>query len=294
MVKLNIDVLKNCSAQYCKREGDCKYLRESIVKEGVLFPILVSPSMEIVDGQKRIDICKEIGINYISAIFTSKEVDIDDYNSIIDQSYVIARQTGSVYYGFDSIFDYSGQSNDIITLMCRNWRELNLLARIKNDIRRKCAVQYDDYVNEICEDLLNSNIDKSSKRIYGDCGKHSRYGFKGGCNDKHYTRHENMFRRMFPYLDTQVSFGTGKDGYKKYSCKRYIADFVDYRNNCIIEVDGKSHNSWSKRVRDRVRTYFFRDIGFDVIRFTNEEVETLFRDYAIMLIRNIDKVTRGD
>lgn len=51
--------------------------------------------------------------------------------------------------------------------------------------------------------------------------------FVGGCNDIRNTTHENMFMIMFPNLDKQVTFGTGKNGYKTFNTKKYIADFIE-------------------------------------------------------------------
>jgi very-short-patch-repair endonuclease len=51
----------------------------------------------------------------------------------------------------------------------------------------------------------------------------------------------------------------------------YIADFVRLEAKLIVEVDGAQHQG---SVADRVRTQHLKRIGFDVIRFSNEEVRT--------------------
>ncbi|CCG53035.1 ATP-dependent DNA helicase RecG [Flavobacterium indicum GPTSA100-9 = DSM 17447] len=52
----------------------------------------------------------------------------------------------------------------------------------------------------------------------------------------------------------------------------FIADFVCLEKNLIIEVDGGYHNTLEQREADELRTQILNEIGFKVIRFTNEEV----------------------
>ncbi len=53
---------------------------------------------------------------------------------------------------------------------------------------------------------------------------------------------------------------------------KYIADFMCQDLKLIIEVDGSSHNNMDIRIKDLKRQIELEDIGFIVIRFTNEEV----------------------
>ncbi|WP_242225920.1 DUF559 domain-containing protein [Bacillus cereus group sp. BfR-BA-01358] len=120
------------------------------------------------------------------------------------------------------------------------------------------------------------NLSDVSSLIFGDCKPHN---FKGGCNDRKGTYHEVVFGLLYPWLKSQVSFGTGKGGYEKYGVKRYIADFYDEERKIIYEIDGKSHNTKIGILKDAIRNIFFRDeLGIKTIRFTNEEVEQLLRD----------------
>tara|TARA_R110002126_G_scaffold120282_3_gene261471 strand:- start:1009 stop:1410 length:402 start_codon:yes stop_codon:yes gene_type:complete len=67
---------------------------------------------------------------------------------------------------------------------------------------------------------------------------------------------------------------------KGYSFKRqrpvlnYIADFMCQKLKLIIEVDGSSHNSEEALRRDKERQRRLEEIGFTLIRFTNEDVLT--------------------
>ncbi len=57
---------------------------------------------------------------------------------------------------------------------------------------------------------------------------------------------------------------------RQHAIDKYIADFVCLEKKLIVEVDGEIHNS--QKEQDEFRTSILNQIGFDVIRFTNEEV----------------------
>jgi ATP-dependent DNA helicase RecG len=59
----------------------------------------------------------------------------------------------------------------------------------------------------------------------------------------------------------------------------FIVDFVCIPKQLIVEVDGKYHNTREQQEADNLRTIILQELGFKVIRFTNEE-----------LIENIEKV----
>ena len=52
----------------------------------------------------------------------------------------------------------------------------------------------------------------------------------------------------------------------------YIPDFVCLEKQLIIEVDGGYHFIGNQQVSDEERTRYLNQYGFEVIRFTNEEV----------------------
>jgi len=54
--------------------------------------------------------------------------------------------------------------------------------------------------------------------------------------------------------------------------KNYIVDFVCFSSRLIIELDGESHNFEERRRADEYRDAFFVSEGFQVLRFTNEQV----------------------
>jgi len=71
--------------------------------------------------------------------------------------------------------------------------------------------------------------------------------------------------------------GRKLDGYKfrrQHIIGSYIADFVCLTKKLIIEVDGLIHQIPENKLSDAERTAELNRFGFDVIRFTNEEIES--------------------
>ena len=59
---------------------------------------------------------------------------------------------------------------------------------------------------------------------------------------------------------------------RQYIIGDYIADFVALEVGLIIEVDGSYHSEPQQEEDDERRTRKLKTMGFDVIRFTNEDV----------------------
>ncbi|MBN1924540.1 MAG: class I tRNA ligase family protein, partial [Prolixibacteraceae bacterium] len=69
--------------------------------------------------------------------------------------------------------------------------------------------------------------------------------------------------------------GKKLEGYKfrrQHIIDQFIADFVCLEKQLIVEVDGKIHNLPENQISDAERTKDLNNLGFNVIRFTNEEV----------------------
>ena len=59
---------------------------------------------------------------------------------------------------------------------------------------------------------------------------------------------------------------------RQYIVGDYIADFFAPDAGLIIEVDGGYHAERKQQEYDEIRTEDINNIGFNVIRFSNEEV----------------------
>ena len=59
---------------------------------------------------------------------------------------------------------------------------------------------------------------------------------------------------------------------RQHVIDEFIVDFVNLEKNVIIEIDGGYHNTIEQKEADALRTQILTEIGFNVIRFTNEQV----------------------
>jgi leucyl-tRNA synthetase len=66
---------------------------------------------------------------------------------------------------------------------------------------------------------------------------------------------------------------------RQHPIDAYIVDFIALQERLIVEVDGGYHEDTNQKEYDENRTKILNEIGFTVIRFTNEEV--LANVYAI-------------
>jgi len=61
---------------------------------------------------------------------------------------------------------------------------------------------------------------------------------------------------------------------RQYIVGTYIADFICLKSNTIIEIDGGYHSQKQQQIKDLIRTTDLEQMGFHVIRFSNDEVFT--------------------
>ncbi|KJD32997.1 ATP-dependent DNA helicase RecG [Tamlana nanhaiensis] len=59
---------------------------------------------------------------------------------------------------------------------------------------------------------------------------------------------------------------------RQHIIDEFIVDFVCIEKSLVIEVDGGYHTSIEQKEADELRTLILKEIGFKVIRFTNEQV----------------------
>ncbi len=66
--------------------------------------------------------------------------------------------------------------------------------------------------------------------------------------------------------------GLGEKFRRQHPIDAYIVDFVCLQKRLIVEADGGYHEAKDQKVYDEQRTQTLNDIGFKVIRFTNDEI----------------------
>ena len=64
--------------------------------------------------------------------------------------------------------------------------------------------------------------------------------------------------------------------YRQKPLKGYIADFYSRQAKLVIEIDGSQHYTPEGLEYDEIRTEVINSLGFDVIRFTNYEIDHNF------------------
>lgn len=70
----------------------------------------------------------------------------------------------------------------------------------------------------------------------------------------------------------------------------YIADFICIEAKLIIEVDGGYHSQWEQMEVDANRTHVLEQMGFRVIRFSNEEIIGDIDNVLDVIISNIEQL----
>ena len=70
------------------------------------------------------------------------------------------------------------------------------------------------------------------------------------------------------------SSGLGYKFQRQHSIGNYIVDFYCRDKNLIIEIDGIQHDDIDDRLYDEERTMYFESLGYKVVRFWNNEINT--------------------
>ena len=83
---------------------------------------------------------------------------------------------------------------------------------------------------------------------------------------KEYTEAENILWQQLRKDQLGVKFR------RQHPIDSYIVDFISLQQKLIIEIDGGYHETQDQKELDKERTKTLNDIGFEVLRFTNNEV----------------------
>ena len=73
---------------------------------------------------------------------------------------------------------------------------------------------------------------------------------------------------MWQYLRTLQGFHFRR----QHPIGDYIADFICLKKNLVIEIDGGYHTQHEQQLNDESRTAKLEQLGYSVIRFSNEAV----------------------
>lgn len=83
---------------------------------------------------------------------------------------------------------------------------------------------------------------------------------------KEYTEAEDKLWQILRNNQLGVKFR------RQHPIDAYIADFIALQEKLIVEIDGGYHETEEQKLYDENRTNVLKEIGFSVLRFSNEEV----------------------
>ncbi len=69
---------------------------------------------------------------------------------------------------------------------------------------------------------------------------------------------------------------------------RYIADFFCHKHKLVIEIDGGYHDDEEMKTIDSFRDDIFKEAGYNVIRFTNQEVSENLEEVIVKIKKFIN------
>lgn len=81
--------------------------------------------------------------------------------------------------------------------------------------------------------------------------------------------------------------GMGVKFRRQHAIGAFIADFVCLDEQLVIEVDGGYHETPEQREDDELRTAILNQMGYRVLRFTNDEVLYHIDDVRQSILRQI-------
>ena len=124
---------------------------------------------------------------------------------------------------------------------------------------------------------VNNPIDEQID-IISEVISDGKFGYMTGGNNSHLLiekakeMRNNMTDAEKLLWEALGAKNTGDKFRRQHVIGDFIADFVCLPKRLIIEVDGGYHNDDTQQSLDEQRTKILNHLGFEVIRFTNEEV----------------------
>lgn len=78
---------------------------------------------------------------------------------------------------------------------------------------------------------------------------------------------------------------------RQHAINRFIVDFYYPEAKLCIEVDGATYNEAAQVEYDTARTAFLEELGYKVIRFTNDDVRFNINAVIDAIIRTVEAAT---
>ncbi|MES2239467.1 MAG: UvrD-helicase domain-containing protein [Bacteroidota bacterium] len=133
-----------------------------------------------------------------------------------------------------------------------------------------------------------------------------KLGYMTGGNYSHLLIERALEKRKNPTVAEKILWSElksqilGSKFRQQHLIGDYIVDFVCLLNKLVVEVDGGYHLEQEQMILDQERTRILNELGYKVIRFTNEQViknisfvlncitEELIKQREVLLINGID------
>jgi very-short-patch-repair endonuclease len=77
---------------------------------------------------------------------------------------------------------------------------------------------------------------------------------------------------------------------RQHPIDRFIIDFYCAQAKLCIEIDGESHTEPEQQDYDAARTAFLEELGYHVIRFTNDDVRLNIHGVVDEITRSIERI----
>lgn len=85
---------------------------------------------------------------------------------------------------------------------------------------------------------------------------------------------------------------TGFKFRRQHPIYRFIVDFYCAQAKILIEIDGESHLELDQQEYDKLRTEYLEELGYRVIRFTNDDVRYNFDAVVAEIVLTVENRTR--
>ncbi len=79
----------------------------------------------------------------------------------------------------------------------------------------------------------------------------------------------------------------GTKFFRLYIIADYIVDFLSLQHKLVIEVDGAYHSEREQQIYDESRTKRLQDLGFKVIRFSNDDVQNQIESVITIIKKHL-------
>ena len=79
--------------------------------------------------------------------------------------------------------------------------------------------------------------------------------------------------------------------HRQYVIENTIVDFFCHQARLAIEIDGSQHLKPKETVLNSDRSIRLQELGIDIIRFTNTDIDFYFNSTCVMIVEKVEEKT---